>query len=336
MIPTVILPTGATIRTDDWYTGRGARSSSKDEERGGKAYILPEAAQVAVDTALALGEPLLALGDPGTGKTTLAWHLAHVLHAGPVHRFQVQSTSTARGIRYTFDEVRRFRDAYQKDPGDGGRGLTEAHLTLLSPKDRALVLADPRRRYLEPGELWDALAAAVTRQRPSVLLIDEIDKAPRDFPNDLLRDLDQMSFAIPELGGVTVALPVALHDLRPVVVLTSNLERELPGPFLRRCLCVKLELDADIVYQALQARRDELRALTDDFLRLAVRRFFDVRGALQSRKPATGEALVWARALTLRGVTEAELNKPLAELPLLPLLVKDPKELERIRSPQRA
>ncbi len=343
-IPTVVLPEGKepVARPDAWFVGRSERSASRGEAEGAKAYELPERARVAVDTALALGEPLLVTGAPGTGKTTLAWYLARILGVGEPFTFQVQSTSVARDLRYHFDELRRFRDAYrpreelvpaavagggEEEPGERqekpGSPLAEHHHTL--HEDDLRFADDARAAYLEPRALWLAMSRGLRDERPQVLLIDEIDKAPRDFPNDLLQDIDQLRFAVPEVGGMRVRMPETKQDLRPVVVITSNEERELPAPFLRRCICLNLVLDTSTVQKALEARKAELKPPSETFLGFAARRFMEVRGAVTRRKPGTAEAIVWTRALLLHGVPEDALREgtPVRALPLLSFLVKD-------------
>lgn len=261
--------------------------------------------------ALSLGEPLLLTGEPGTGKTALAYWLARQLGTGILH-FQVQSTSQARDVRYRYDELRRFREAWRARSGAPGDPIP----------------AEDPMDYLEPGPLWRAITDARATGRPQVLLLDEIDKAPRDFPNDLLHDLDQVRFAVPELGPeAEIALdPKTEADLRPVVIVTSNLERELPGPFLRRCCYCQLRFTPELVLAALQARREELGQPSDAFLELAVQRFMDVRRAVRRKPPATSEAIMWVRALCRFGVREADLARTDLEVRFRHLLVKTPED----------
>ena len=284
----------------DWFRGRSERSASKDLERGARFFQLPPHARVAVDTALALGEPMLVTGEPGTGKTQLAYYLAWVLNGGKPLHFQVQSTSQARDLRYRFDDVAYFHAAGSEK---GGEPLK-------------------RERFLSRGVLWKALDLGRGEGRPQVVLIDEVDKAPRDFPNDLLRDLDQYEWSVPELDDREVGLGPDEQDLKPVVVITSNLERELPGPFLRRCLYLHLPFSRTIVLEALKARGAELGQPSDAFLELVVQRFMDVRDKAQRKRPSTSEAITWVRALRLAGITEAQLQGVVDDTPYLELLIK--------------
>jgi MoxR-like ATPase len=283
----------------DWHQGRDARSASRDLEQGAKLFQIPEHARVAAEMAIALGEPLLVTGEPGTGKTQLGYYLAWALHVGKPLLFQVQSSSVGRDLRYRFDDVAYFHAA-----------STEK--------------AQPdKQRFLRPGVLWQALELARELRRPPVVLIDEIDKASRDFPNDLLRDLDQFRWEVPELSIQDMGLEPEERDLRPVVVITSNLERELPIPFVRRCLYLHLPFEREIVQQALFARRDELGAPSDAFLELAVSRFMEIRSQAERKRPSTSEAIMWVRALRLAGVTEEQLQGILKSTPYLELLVKN-------------
>lgn len=282
----------------DWFEGRSERSASKDLERGARFFHLQDHARVAVDTALALGEPILVTGEPGTGKTQLAYYLSWVLYRGKPLHFQVQSTSQARDLRYRFDDVAYFHAA----------GTEEG--------------AIDRERFLRRGVLWEALVQGREQRRPQVVLIDEVDKAPRDFPNDLLRDLDQYEWTVPELDDREVGLGADEQDLKPVVIITSNLERELPGPFLRRCLYLHLPFSRDVVLKALKARSGELGAPSHAFLELVVQRFMDVRDKAQRKRPSTSEAITWVRALRLAGVTEEQLQGVVDDTPYLELLIK--------------
>ncbi len=290
----------------DWFRGREARSASRDLVKGAPCYELPEHARVVVDAALALGEPLLVTGEPGTGKTQLAYYLAWALGQGEPLHFQVQSDSAARDLRYRFDDVAYFHAASHREREP-------------SKKD-----------FVQPEVLWQALDLARRKGAPQVLLIDEIDKAGRDFPNDLLRDLDQYRWQVPELG-TTVGLEPDEADLRPVVVVTSNLERELPGPFLRRCLFLHLPFDREVIDRALAARSAELGEPGQGFLELAVTQFMRVRDLATRKKPSTSEAIVWLRALRLGGIDQRQLQGQLKDTPYLELLVKSLDDLERVR-----
>ena len=255
----------------------------------------------AVNVALAVGAPLLLTGEPGTGKTQVAYYLAH--HFGiPDRLFPlfVRSTTTAEDLLYRFDAV-----AYLHAASD--------------PRRREEDL--PKRRFVARGPLWRAYGA----DGAAVVLIDEIDKAPRDFPNDLLNVLDQHAFRVPETDA-----RVSRGDAPPpVVVITSNSERRLPEPFLRRCVFHHIEFTEELVRRAVRARQSDFPDLPNAVRDAAVERFFELRGRELRKKPATAELLVWLTVLSARGdVTLAQVRdcRP-GELPALAALVKDRDDL---------
>lgn len=226
--------------------------------------------------------------------------------------FQVKSESTARDLLYDFDMVRYFRDAHLRNadlkPGEPDKELQKS-------------------AYLEIRPLWRAFALASKKGVPQVLLIDEIDKAPRDFPNDLLHELDQMEFTITETGQ-KVSAP---RQLRPIVFITSNSERRLPEPFLRRCVYHHIVFDDKIVKYAVESRRHEFSALSDDFLELAMKRFLALRDQNLRKPPATSEYLVWLRVLSLAtGKHLHQLEDDLSKLPYLSILLKDHQDIEEL------
>ncbi len=264
-----------------------------------RRFVPGEELETAINTALAVGTPLLITGEAGTGKTQAAYYAAYNLGIEPLIHFQVKSESTAQDLLYHFDTVRYFHDAH------------------LRRDDQPLDKHD----YVERRALWEAMAA----EEPRVLLIDEIDKAPRDFPNDLLHELDKMEFTIAETGE-TIRAP---RKKRPMVFITSNSERRLPEPFLRRCVYHHIRFDDDLVDKAVETRRDEYAALNDDVLRLAVERFLGLRDRSLRKPPATGELLVWLRILALAvGTYPEKLDRDLSRLPYLGVLLKDHQDIE--------
>jgi MoxR-like ATPase len=267
-----------------------------------RRFVPGEDLERAMNTALAVGEPLLITGEPGVGKTQAAYYMAWKLGIEPVIHFQVKSDSNALDLLYHFDTVRYFHDAQQATPGE---------------------LDATKGKYIEHRALWEAMES----DRPRVLLIDEIDKAPRDFPNDLLHELDKMEFKVKETGETIRAA----RERRPVVVITSNSERRLPEPFLRRCVYHHIRFEDSLVKQAVAVRRAELAALSDDFLRLALARFLALRERNLRKRPATGELLVWLRVLALAvGSYPEALDQDLSQLPYLGLLLKDHQDIESL------
>lgn len=186
----------------------------------------------------------------------------------------------------------------------------------------------PKSQYLERRALWQSIELAKKINLPQILLIDEIDKAPRDFPNDLLHELDQMEFTVIETGE-TIKAP---KNLRPIVFITSNSERRLPEPFLRRCVYHHIVFDDTIVKKAVYSRRNEFENLSDDFLDLALKRFLALRDENLRKSPATSELLVWLRVLSLAVGNDdhLQLEEDLSRLPYLSILLKDHQDIEEL------
>jgi MoxR-like ATPase len=280
-------------------TTRDGRPAPTPGERG--RYLASPELVSAVNAALAVEQPLLVTGKAGTGKTVLAFSIAAELELGEVEVFAVRSDQQGRDLLYEIDNLERFYDAQVKDPRARDRG-----------------------NYLHLG----ALGRAFRSDTRKVVLIDEIDKAPRDFPNDLLNALDRMELRIPELK---IAVP-SRH--RPVVVITSNRESQLPDPFLRRCVFHHIEpLDERRLLAILKERLGHL-ALSVTLAEQIVRRFAELRsvpGLL--KEPATSEMLTWARILHGARITEDDLAGELRELPYLGALLKTEEDLKRVRPP---
>ncbi|MCP5004079.1 MAG: MoxR family ATPase [Planctomycetes bacterium] len=275
-----------------------------------RRFVPGEQLETAINTCLAVGEPLLITGEPGTGKTQTAYYTAYKLGIEPVIHFQIKSTTTAQNMLYHFDTVRYFHDAHLAKDTEGGAGSLD------------------KGKYVERRALWEAFSTAMKEGAPRVLLIDEIDKAPRDFPNDLLHELDKMEFSVVETGEKVTA-PL---KLRPIVFITSNSERRLPEPFLRRCVYHHIGFDDRIIEKAVSARKDEFKNLSEGFLKMAVQQFLRLRESNLRKKPATGELLVWLRVLSLATGTFPEaLDRDLSELPYLGTLLKDHQDIEDIK-----
>jgi MoxR-like ATPase len=246
-------------------------------------YVAPDALRRAVNMALFLRRPLLLEGEPGAGKTRLAYAVACEL-GYPLKEITVRSTSQARDLLYTFDAVRRLYDIQERAAGGGA-----------APGS----LPPDLRKYIRLGELGEAIELA-ERDTPSVVLIDEIDKADIDFPNDLLLELDRLQFRIEELGEPHDALfgqtRAARRPFLPLVIITSNREKELPPAFLRRCLYyfIPFPQTADDLAPILDAHFPaESRALCA----AAVAQFLNLRRKPWRKPPGASELIDWIAVL---------------------------------------
>ena len=238
------------------------------------AYVVPEDLALAVNAAVALGRPLLVKGEPGTGKTELARQVAASLGMELIE-WNVKSTTKAAQGLYEYDAVARLRD--------GQLGEARVH-------DVA--------QYIRPGKLWQAFTAPAR----VVLLIDEIDKADIEFPNDLLQELDRMEFHVYETGQTIRAI----H--RPVVIITSNNEKELPDAFLRRCFFHFIRFPSPEALGAIV--RVHFPHLKEDLLAAALTQFFEIREAPGlKKKPSTSEVLDWLKLLLAEDLTPADLQR---------------------------
>ncbi|MDN3567603.1 AAA family ATPase [Paeniroseomonas aquatica] len=228
------------------------------------SYIASRDLEVAVNAAVALQRPLLVKGEPGTGKTVLAHEVARSL-GYPLVEWHIKSTTKAQQGLYEYDAVSRLRD--------GQLGDARVH---------------DIGNYIVRGKMWDAFEA----DRPQVLLIDEIDKADIEFPNDLLLELDRMQFFVYE----TRKTVVAKH--RPVVIITSNNEKELPDAFLRRCFFHYIRFpDRETMERIVQSHFPDIK---QELAREALNVFFQVRGVAElKKKPATSELLDWLKLLMI-------------------------------------
>jgi MoxR-like ATPase len=270
-------------------------------------YIAEPGLVDAVNVALLLGQPLLLTGDPGTGKTQLAASLAWELELGTPLRFETKSTSVARDLFYLYDALGRFQAAQTP----GGAADPRCYLTYSA-------LGEAILRTNDLAAVADLLppAFAPGGRRRSVVLLDEVDKAPRDFPNDLLNEIENLRFRIPELGN---ALVTADPTLQPIVIVTSNSEKDLPDAFLRRCVYYNIPFpDRLDLIRIVTSRLGQHAGGSNQFLDDALELFFELRKPSSGlrKRPATAELLGWL--LVLRDLLPGCEN-PLRERPPLAL-----------------
>ena len=240
---------------------------------GTERYVATEDLMVAVNAAVALGRPLLVKGEPGTGKTVLAREIAMSL-GKPLIEWHVKSTTKAQHGLYEYDAVARLRDGQLGD-------------------ERVKDIAN----YIHRGKLWNAFAA----DEQAVLLIDEIDKADIEFPNDLLLELDRMEFHVYETRETVVARN------RPIVLITSNNEKELPDAFLRRCFFHYIRFpEAETMERIVGVHFPDLKK---ELLRAALTAFYEIREVPGlKKKPSTSELLDWIKLLVVEDIPPEALK----------------------------
>ena len=240
---------------------------------GTQNYISTEGLNVAVNAAISLEKPLLIKGEPGTGKTELARQVSDSLRLSIIE-WNIKSTTKAQQGLYEYDAVSRLRDSQLGDKK-----------------------IENIKNYIKKGKIWNAFES----KERSVLLIDEIDKADIEFPNDLLQELDKMEFFVYETNEIVKA------KKRPIVIITSNNEKELPEAFLRRCFFHYIQFpEIDTLKKIVQVHFPEIKK---SLLEAALNRFFEVREIPGlKKKPSTSEALDWIKLLLLEDINPIDLK----------------------------
>lgn len=261
--------------------------------KGTDEYVLSTELRDNVNVSIALGRPLIVKGEPGTGKTLLAHSIAKGLGKQLVI-WNIKSTTKARDGLYIYDTVQRLNDARF---GEGD--------------------VSDIKRYIKMGKLGEAFSSS----EQVVLLIDEIDKADIEFPNDLLNEIDEMSFYIHETKENIKAIN------RPIVIITSNSEKELPDPFLRRCVFHYIEFpDEQLMTDIVKVHFPDIEK---KLLREALKRFYWIREFdMLKKKPSTSELIDWVQALIAGGLSPSSIEK---EMPFLGTLLKKKEDIDLVQ-----
>jgi MoxR-like ATPase len=264
-----------------------------DYFKGTSDYVISKELRDNVNVSIALKRPLIVKGEPGTGKTLLAHSIAKALKKNFII-WNIKSTTKAQEGLYLYDTVQRLNDARF-----GDNDVSDI------------------KRYIKLGKLGEAFAAADQQ----VLLIDEIDKADIEFPNDLLNELDEMSFYIPETKETIKA------KNRPIVIITSNSEKELPDPFLRRCVFHYIEFPGqELMEEIVHVHFPDIEK---KLLREALKKFYWIREFdMLRKKPSTSELIDWLQALIISGIPSKDVEK---EIPFLGTLLKKQEDIDLLQ-----
>lgn len=297
-------------------------------------YIVDPGLQNAAEVAYALRQPLLLMGEPGTGKTRFARKLAHELAKKNAETglgfaenplvFNTKTNSVARDLFYTYDALAHFQSAnIRREAGE--KGQETAEFISLQALGKAIAMTNP-------GAVAHPRLRAELESKPrsSVVLIDEIDKAPRDFPNDILHEIDEQEFSIRELDN----LPVKRDEAYPiVVVMTSNSEKNLPDAFLRRCVFYHIPFpEPEQLMHIAKTQLGEANQFTDAFLTTLIERFGELRKRAARKAPGTAEFIAWLRILGVHEIFDANSEKNRQKLrDNLSVLIKSKEDLDAVK-----
>lgn len=325
-----------TIQSADWFVDLTNKQKLRPAEpavlpltRRGEwrpeGYLPDEGLADAIRVALVLRKPLLLTGEPGTGKTECASYLAWKLRYRERLVFEAKSNSEARDLFYTYDTLGRFHAKDNNGVQADARGFI--HYNALGEA----ILQTRQRHEVETALPTDGWAHYGPAQ--SIVLIDEIDKAPRDFPNDLLNEIDRLYFKIPELGNTPVR---AREGFEPVMVITSNSEKNLPAAFLRRCVYYHIPFPEGRLEEIVGSRLPEFSAGKGVLLTEAIDFFMYLRGGVAAveKPPATAELLDWLLYLVQRGANRGQGLREQVTLvePSLVTLLKHERDQRRTQS----
>ncbi len=296
-------------------------------------YIMHEALKNAMEVAMALGQPLLLTGEPGTGKTKLAQKVALDLSSADASDFidkplvfNTKTTSAARDLFYTYDALSHFQAANIKQQGAGADILNTAGFIELQALGKAIAFTNEAGKV--DGKKFSTKLPA--QPQSSVVLIDEIDKAPRDFTNDILDEIENYRFQMKEQDNYLIENDPAR---KIVVIMTSNSEKNLPDAFLRRCVFYHIPFpDDELLKDIVKTQIGGSTNFTDTMLNTLLQKFEDVRKKAVRKPPATAELIAWLRVLEMQNFMEANDSKQRSQLlDNLSLLVKTREDLEAVK-----